>query len=92
MPFLHEIEWWIPTRRPAFAIWTPDYGFEQGDMLGADEVFCDQCNADVTFSPVPVISGNVLCPDCFQQMFNMSVEEAAHRAGVTIIYKEETNG
>lgn len=91
MPYLHEIEWWIPTERPMFIMWTED-GVSQGDMLSADEVFCDQCNADVTFSPVPVISGNVLCPDCFQQMFNMSVEEAAQRAGVTITYKEETNG
>ncbi len=88
---LHEIEWWIPTERPAFTMWTPDYGFEQGDMLSADEVICDQCDASIEFTPVPVISGNALCPDCFQKMFNISIEEAAHRAGVAITYKEEVD-
>lgn len=86
-----QVEWWTPVDRPSYIIYTED-GIEEGDMLGADEVYCDSCGANIEFSPVPLVSTNVLCPDCFQEMFHISVEEAARQAGVTITYKEETYG
>ena len=52
-------------------------------------MICDVCNADVCVTPVPVVGGNALCPDCFQEMVCMSVEEAARQDGVAIQYLEK---
>lgn len=86
---MNDIQWWTPRERPAYILWTEDGGVENGPLLGADEVICDVCNADVCVTPVPVVGGNALCPDCFREMVCMSVEEAARQDGVAIQYLEK---
>ncbi len=88
---LGSIEWWTPIERPAYVLWTEDGGVENGPMLGADEVICDCCNGDVLITPVPVVGGSGLCPDCFKEMFGISVEEAARKAGVSLKNLEDAS-
>lgn len=82
------IEWWQPNARPAYLLYTEEGGIEEGPMLGADEVICDLCNGDVSYSPVAVYAGNALCPECFQKVYHMSLEGAAKRDGVTLTWPE----
>ncbi len=82
------IEWWQPNARPAYLLYTEEGGIEEGPTLGADEVICDYCNTDVLYTPVAVSAGNALCPECFQSVYHMTLEEAARRDGITLIWPE----
>lgn len=82
------IEWWQPNARPSYLLYTEENGIEEGPMLGADDVICDTCNADVLYTPVAVSSGYALCPECFEKEYGMTVQEAAKRDGVTLTWPE----
>ncbi|WP_322793328.1 hypothetical protein [Bellilinea sp.] len=62
-----KITLWYPEERPAFVIYTED-GVEVGPTLGANEVYCDLCNAAVPLDPAPMVEGYVLCLDCLEKV------------------------
>jgi hypothetical protein len=78
-----QIEWWQPTVRPSYIIYSEN-GVEKGPLLGAEELICDCCNGDVLYTPVAVIGGNALCPECFASVYGKPLEEAASEQGVTL--------
>ncbi len=82
------IEWWQPTARPAYLLYTQEKGIEEGPQLGADEVICDFCNADVSYIPVAVVGGNALCPECFQSVFGEALADVAARQGVALTWPQ----
>lgn len=88
------IEWWQPTARPAYILYTQEHGIEEGPQLGADEVICDCCNADVPYTPVAVIGGSALCPECFERIYGEPLAAVAARQGITLAWpqaQEETS-
>ncbi len=84
--------WWYPQERPAFIIAGGDGAVLEvliGPTLGADEVICDFCNAWVDIRPVPALGSYAACPECFQRLTGIRVEEAASLDGIDVQEIEE---
>lgn len=61
---MKKLTLWYPQQRTSYIIYSPE-GVEIGPTLGANEVYCDLCNATVPLNPAPMVDESyVLCLDC----------------------------
>lgn len=63
-----KIDLFYPHPRPAYVIYGENGVEEIGPTLGADEVYCDLCNAQTPLDPAPMIGDYVLCLDCLERI------------------------
>ena len=63
------IELWYPEARPSYIAYTANGELSEiGPTLGADEAYCDLCNADIPIRPVPMIGSYALCLECLAKV------------------------
>ncbi len=61
---------WMPSDRQAYVITDWDGNvLDEGEMLTADDVICDLCNANIPLRPVPVVWTNyAVCLECLDRV------------------------